>query len=140
MTASWIDNARDDLYLDEGSRSKPYKDTRGFLTIGVGHNLSAAGLCPAAIRAQFDFDFAGVVEDLNRRIPWWVDQPEVVKRVLVNLTFNMGIQKVLGFHQMLLAMQLGDYPLAASHLLQSAYASQVPNRAKRLAALLASVI
>ena len=129
-----------DLRRDEGVRSKPYRDTEGFLTIGVGHNLDAEGLCPDAIQAQLAYDIRTKgLEPLDRYLPWWKDHPIAVQRVLINLMFNMGPKTLLGFHNTLAFIKKGDYSRAASHLLQSKYADQVGARAERLASLLREV-
>ena len=126
-----------DLRRDEGVRSKPYRDTEGFLTIGVGHNLDVEGLCPEAIDAQLRYDIrTKAIEPLERYLPWYRECPDPVKRVLINLMFNMGPKTLLGFHNTLAFIKKGDYSRAASHLLQSKYARQVGDRAERLAALL----
>lgn len=36
---------------DEGMRTTPYKDTRGIMTVGVGHNLEASGSRDTFVRA-----------------------------------------------------------------------------------------
>jgi lysozyme len=127
-----------DLKRDEGRRDKPYTDSRGFLTIGFGHNLTAEGLCEAALTAQLDFDIQTAVTALNTHLPWWSAQPEPVQRVLVNLTFNLGILGLLKFTHTLTFMQDGNYPVAAQGLLDSVWAKQVGARAQRLADLLAT--
>jgi lysozyme len=139
MTTSLIADVTADLYRDEGVRSKVYKDSRGILTIGVGHNLAARGLCDAAIRAQFDFDLQECMDDLDRKLPWWRDEPDDVKRVLINMGFNLGIQSLLKFSHMLLAIRSKRYPEASKFLLDShPYVDQVKERATRLAALLSN--
>lgn len=37
------DDIKQMVMQDEGLRTKPYKDTKGFLTVGIGHNLQASG-------------------------------------------------------------------------------------------------
>src|SRR3954464_9663542 len=99
ISTSTLSNVKSDLMRDEGYRDRPYKDSRGFLTIGVGHNLDADGLCPSAILAQLDWDIdTKALEPLTKYLPWWTDQPEEVQRVLINMCFNLGIHSLLGFH------------------------------------------
>lgn len=126
-----------DLRRDEGVRSKPYRDTEGYLTIGVGHNLDAEGLCPAAINAQLAFDIrTKALDPLDKHLPWWRQKPEGVQRALINLMFNMGPGTLLQFVHTLSSIEKGDYPKAAAQLLQSKYAKQVGARAERVAAWL----
>lgn len=130
-----------DLIRDEGWRDHPYKDSRGILTIGVGHNLVAEGLCKEAILAQLQYDVRTKAEaPLDARLPWWRDQPPVVQRVLLNLMFNLGPSTLASFTTTLGHIKAGRYDQAADALLDSLYARQVGARANRLAKLLQSVI
>jgi lysozyme len=127
-----------DLKLDEGRRDKPYMDTTGHLTIGYGHNLDAKGLCEAALVAQLHFDMDEAIADLDRVIPSWRTHPEPVQRALVNLTFNLGISKLVRFDMTLRLIAQRKYVQAATNLMKTLYAKQVPNRARKVAALIKS--
>jgi lysozyme len=129
-----------DLIRDEGVRAKPYKDTEGFLTIGVGHNLDAAGLCSEAILAQLRYDIRQHEAELDRKLPWWRKHPEPVQRVLLNMAFNLGVPGLLKFKETLGLIESKNYTAAADRLLTLKYAKQVKGRAVRLADLLRSVI
>lgn len=129
-----------DLRRDEGVRDKPYKDSRGFLTIGVGHNLDAEGLCQEAIDAQLIYDINKKLRELDQKIPWWRDHPEDVQRVIVNLAFNLGVPGLLKWPLFLLQIKTKLYKKAASNIRANRiYVSQVGQRAERLALLLEKV-
>lgn len=130
-----------DLIRDEGWRDQPYKDTRGHLTIGVGHNLDTEGLCKEAILAQLSHDLrTKALDPLDANLKWWRDQPAQVQRVLINMAFNLGVGSLLKFKRLLGALQARDYQAAANHLRDShPYVDQVGKRAERLAKLLESV-
>lgn len=133
---------RADLIRDEGYRERLYKDSRGILTIGVGHNLEASGLCRTAIFAQLDHDIQEkAVAPLDRTLPWWRNTPEVVQQVLIELCFNLGIAGLLKFKRTLAYVQELRYTEAAHELEHSQpWAAQVGKRANRLADLLRSVV
>lgn len=127
---------RADLIRDEGRRSHPYRCTAGKLTIGIGHNLDDAGISAAAIDLLYAEDEAACVADLDRALPWWRGLSEARQRALLNMRFNLGLSRMLGFKQMLAALQQGDYQAAAAQALDSAWAKQVGDRARRIAALI----
>jgi lysozyme len=131
-----------ELTRDEGKRSKPYRDSLGFLTIGIGHNLDAEGLCEEAIAAQFRYDLdKKVFTPLDARLPWWRELPEPVQRVIANLTFNLGIVGLLKWRIFLAQLKNGRYANAAANLRSNRiYTRQVGERAERLARLLDSVV
>lgn len=120
---------------DEGKRRRPYRDTRGFWTIGIGHNLDAEGLCDAAIEAQLAYDLQVKCFDaLDTRLPWWREHPASVQRTLVNLCFNLGIAGLLKWPRTLALIQGGYYDRAAEAIRSNkVYVNQVGPRAERLA-------
>lgn len=130
-----------ELERDEGIRAAPYVDTTGHRTIGVGHNLNArplpdgwtTPLDDGQIRALLLADLDMVYDDLDRMLPWWRDLNDVRQRVLANMTFNLGMPKLLGFRNTLIAMRQGRYADAAAGMLGSLWAEQVGARAVRLA-------
>ena len=64
--------------------------------------------------------------------PWINSLDDVRYGALVNLNFNLGIDKLLEFKLMLAALQQGNYSEAAKQLLNSTYATEVGPRAQRL--------
>lgn len=68
-----LERLKQDLVRDEGKRLKPYKDTVGKLTIGVGRNLDDVGISESEAMALLDSDIAAVFAELDRHVPWWRD-------------------------------------------------------------------
>lgn len=126
----------DDLTRDEGLRLKPYRDTVGKLTIGIGRNLDDVGITidEAVVLLHGDIDRA--VVDLDRALPWWRALDEPSARALANMAFNLGLPRLLGFRRMLAALERGDHASAAAEALNSQWADQVGSRAHRIAALI----
>ena len=60
----------------------------------------------------------------------------VRQRVLLDMAFNLGLGGLLGFKQTLAAIRGGEYERAASMMLQSRWATQVGERAKRLSRMM----
>lgn len=71
--------------------------------------------------------------ELTTALPWWRTLNDPRQDVLANMTYNMGLTHLLGFHAALAAMQREDWPLAAAEMLDSAWSAQVGHRAVRLA-------
>lgn len=125
-----------DLVRDEGLKAKPYVDTVGKVTIGIGYNLTDRGLPLDIIETLFDRCVVEVESDLDRALPWWRQEDDVRQRVLVNLAYNMGISRLLAFHDTLAAWKACDYPGAADRLMASRWYRQVGHRGPRLVAML----
>ncbi len=128
---------RRELERDEGLRLKPYRCTAGHLTIGIGHNLDANGIPPVVVDALYEYDVSMVERDLDHALPWWRGLSDARQRALVNMCFNMGIGRLMGFRKMLTALRAGDWNEAAQEALDSAWAHQVGPRAGRIAKMLA---
>jgi lysozyme len=121
------------LVLDEGLRLKPYKDTMGLTTIGVGRNLDGIGISKDEAMDMLANDIDRVVTQLDNLFPWWKQMSDKRMQVLANLCFNIGVTKLAQFKNTLAAMQAGRYSDAADGMLSSLWANQVGARAQRLA-------
>lgn len=128
----------EDLIRDEGLRLKPYTDSVGKLTIGVGRNLDDVGISEEEARAMLNADIDRAESQLRRTFGWFLSAPEPVQRGLTNMAFNMGITRLTQFGRMLSALASKDYDLAASEALKSKWATQVGARAVRIAELFES--
>lgn len=122
---------------DEGVRSCVYKDSEGYLTIGIGRLVDkrkkGAGLRPDEITYLFNNDVDDRIDQLTRRLPWFQDLDDARKGVLLNMSFQMGVEGLLGFERTLSLVRDGKYDLAAHAMSQSKWAKQTPERAERMA-------
>jgi len=121
------------LVRDEGLRLKPYRDTVGKLTIGVGRNLDDVGISEGEAIAMLENDIDRAEGGLDRNLPWWRGLDAVRQEVLVNMTFNLGINGLLGFKNTLASIKAGLWKNAARGMLASKWCRQVGARAERLA-------
>lgn len=140
MSEALSDDARliADLKRDEGCRLSAYEDTRGIWTIGYGHAHVQKGTVwtPAQCDTALAEDVAATLAKLDARIPWWRTLNPARQDVLANMAFNMGIDGLLTFRDMLNAIRRLDYACAANAMLASKWAAQVGARARRLAEMM----
>jgi lysozyme len=128
-----MDALRASLLLHEGLRLKPYTDTVGKLSIGIGRNLDDVGISEKEAYAMLEADIAKCVQELHRAIPNWQKHNSARQNVLVELVFNLGMPRLQGFKKFLAALDAQNYPLAAAELMNSKWATQVGKRAETLA-------
>lgn len=121
-----------ELKRDEGVRLRPYFDTVGKTTIGVGRNLADGGISQSECELLLQNDIARTIRWLDRNLPWWRALNAVRQRVLIHMAFNLG-GNLLTFINTLAAIQHSDYEAAANEMLASKWATQVGQRALRLA-------
>lgn len=126
------------LRRDEGERLKPYQDSEGIWTAGVGHNLEAHGqniptvISPEQSEKWLKEDVATAEKNLVAHCEWVASLDTPRYFALVNMCFNLGIGRLLGFHHFLATMQDHDWQKAHDEMLNSKWAGQVGPRAKRL--------
>lgn len=124
------------LIDDEGVRLKPYRDTVGKLTIGIGRNLDDRGISMSEATAMCENDITAVCNELDRTYPWWKQMSEARQLVFANMCFNMGLARFSDFKKMLARAKEGRYNEAAEEMLDSKWAKQVGMRAARLAMMM----
>jgi lysozyme len=120
------------LRIDEGKRPKPYLDTAGFTTIGIGRNLSDHGLSEDEIEYLFGNDLRTAYWECANQIPCFVALDDDRQGVLLNMMFNMGWPRLSKFVLFLQALEAGDWAMAADQMINSSWYGQVGARAVRL--------
>ncbi len=137
-----INKLREELEFDEGCVYEIYNDHLGYPTFGIGHLVLESDpehgepvgttVCKERVVACFENDIANVFQDLDRNLPWWRKQSGDLQRVLANMSFNLGITRLLKFQKFLGALESKDYQTAAKEMMNSRWATQVGPRADRL--------
>jgi lysozyme len=129
------------LILAEGRVEYAYPDSRGFLTIGIGHLVDkrkGGGLPGPIIDALYAYDVTAKFNELDAAFPWWKDLDDARQRVMAELVFNMGARGLSEFTKFLAAMQSGDWVTAGAELKDSRAYGQEPRRFDALIATLES--
>ena len=124
---------------DEGMKLKPYNDTRGILTVGIGHNLEASGskatfgrafgeqgaklhrhassggsLTHQQVTALFDADYEHHLQRTIKLIPNLHTHPPQVQAALVSGTYRGHIGDSPTFRK---HFNAGDYTAASNEFL-----------------------
>jgi lysozyme len=125
------------LLQHEGLRLKPYTDTTGNLTIGIGRNLTGKGISEREAICLVNNDVDDAITDCAS-FPWFPQLDAARQIALLDMYFNLGPTRFRGFRQMLAAVEQGDFVKASQQMLQSKWATQVGQRARDLARLMAT--
>lgn len=126
---------KEELILDEGEVLHMYPDSLGYATIGVGRLIDkrkGGGITHEESMYLLDNDITKKTAQVLDAIPWIKNHPDQVQRALINMAFQMGVQGLLGFKSTLSLIQAKKYKEAADNALKSKWATQTPNRAKRV--------
>ena len=116
---------------EEGFRTKPYKDSEGVLTIGYGLNLSE-GITRAEagwiLRSRLDH----ATHCLERNWKPYYRMQQWTRDALSDMAYQLGCAGVLGFKETLSALDQGDCKGAKLKALDSEWARETPDRARRV--------
>lgn len=131
---------------EEGLFLTPYLDSKGVLTVGIGHNLKAKPIpeitTSSTISKEHAYailkqDVADVVKDVQRELSWVTSLDEVRLCVVLAMVFQLGIGGVLKFKNFLNALKVHNFSKASNEMLDSKWAKEdSPNRAKRAAQMM----
>tara|TARA_R100000306_G_scaffold62324_1_gene68612 strand:+ start:780 stop:1277 length:498 start_codon:yes stop_codon:yes gene_type:complete len=130
-----LELAQKQLRRDEGEKLHAYQDSLGYWTIGIGRLIDkrkGGGISQEESDYLFQNDYRKKLEEVRRRIPWFDSLDTARRGVLLNMAFQMGVDGLLGFKNTLAMVERGEYEQAAEGMLHSLWATQTPNRAKRL--------
>jgi len=128
---TFVEKLTEKLKYEEGCELMPYIDTLNKLTIGIGRCLDERGITMEEAEFLLKTDISIVMIELNDSFPWWSNLSEKRQLIMCDLVFNLGMPKLKKFVKFLAAMEEEQWLNAHDELLDSNYADQVPNRAKR---------
>lgn len=145
------DKLQRQLIHHEGLELKPYLDTEGVRTIGVGRNMEAnpiedeigrrldsRGITRDEAILLLNNDITKVVRQVKNNIPSYFNVSESRQHVLLDMAFNLGISGLLKFRNMLSALERRDFRRASEEMLDSRWARQVGRRAQTLSLMMRS--
>lgn len=121
------------LRIDEGVKAKPYKDTVGKLTVGVGRNLDDVGLRTDEIDYLLANDVTVAEGTARKLFPSFDRLSDARKAALLNMSFNLGESRLGAFKRFREAVEAQAWTQAAAEMMDSTWAKQVGQRAVRLA-------
>jgi len=126
----------------EGLKLKPYKDTKGKLTIGYGRNLDDVGITESEAKFMLMNDVHLIIKKLIDffGLDFWSSLPENVRVVLVSMVYNLGFDGFLGFKKFIEAIKHKNYQKAIYELQNSKRAKQLPSRTQKEVELLRGVL
>lgn len=121
------------LQAEEGFRSIPYQDTTGHWTVGFGTNLSAG--ITRHMATAWMLEILAINRVALEARPWFLAISTPAQDIIEDMTYNMGLDGMLGFGQMIAALSQTppEYAVAAVAMRNSLWMRQVPNRAGPLA-------
>lgn len=128
----------------EGVRTRPYKDSLGLWTVGVGHLIGNGKTLPPEYNREFSMQEIDALfakdyihhKQAAEKIPGYSKLNEKGKAALIDLTYNMGPAWYRKWPNFTKSISQGDTEGAAESLENSLWYRQVGRRAPRVVALM----
>ena len=137
-----MEKLRQEIEYDEGCKLGVYLCSEGHRTIGIGHLITEADteyelqigdeITPERVESLFTKDVAVACRDCAELFKNFNQLPSDVKRVIINMAFQLGRPRLAQFKKFRAAIEEKDFVTAAAEMLDSRWAKQTPNRVERL--------
>lgn len=130
------------LEREEGRVAYAYKDSLGYLTIGVGRLIDKAKGGKLSDE-EIDHLLANDIRSKMHAIEGWpawaaVKDDPARATALLSMAFQLGVEGLAGFKNSLQLIADRQWQQAAANLMQSKWAKQTPNRARRVTQMIAT--
>ena len=120
--------------FEEGFRTKRYICSKGHPTIGIGHKLLKSERFVTITKEQalelFQKDIT-IARKAANKYSWFKDLNEPRQAIILSMIFQLGAKGFADFKQTIRYIEIGQFNAAANEMLDSAWAKQTPNRARR---------
>ena len=127
------------IKLSEGFRDRVYKDSLGIDTIGYGFAIKDLVLdediSEMILRRKLD----SLIDRVDKKFPFLKDMPVEINDVIYEMCYQMGVSGVSKFKKTLLYLENKEFRMASKEMLDSRWARQTPNRAKRLSDIIGAL-
>lgn len=121
---------------EEDTKLRMYKCSMDRWTIGTGHNIQDNGISQAVSDLMLQEDLEVAVSDASSLISNFNALSYNRREALVDMAFQMGKSRLSGFKNMMQAIEMEAFDVAAIEMLDSRYAEQTSGRANRNANLM----
>ena len=137
-----IDTIKEDLVKHEGYVAEIYLCSENYPTFGIGHMVTdddmehtwpvGTPVTDERILQVFHDDCNAACTDASALFLNFSSHPDDVQRVLVNMAFNLGRNRLGKFKNMITAVNEGNYSKAADEMVDSKWYRQVKRRGEEL--------
>lgn len=137
-----IEIVKEDLIRHEGYVAEIYLDSENLPTFGIGHLVTEEDMeyswpvgtpvTDERILDVFHKDCDVAYTDACALVLNFAGQAPDAQRVLVNMAFNLGRNRLSKFKNMLRYVNEGNYLMAANEMINSKWYNQVGRRSKEL--------
>ena len=131
----------ENIKAHEGFSARIYKDSVGKATVGYGFLVSALSpdelklnggkaepMSKEVVEKILNLKVAKLQKRVFQCLPWLQSKPQNLQDTLIEMAYQLGLARLMGFHHTLSCIEAGDYAQAARNLRASLLYRQTPRR------------
>ena len=109
-----------------------YKDSLGIDTIGYGFAIKDLELDSDICEMILERKVKNLKDRVEIKFDWYKYMPQEIKDIVVEMCYQMGVYGFSRFKKTIAFLQNKEWEKASVEMLDSRWAQQTPNRAKKM--------
>ena len=131
-------NLIENIKESEGFVEHVYDDSLGIPTIGYGFAIKDLILDKDIATEILSRKISRLINRVDEKFDWFNEANDEIKEVVVEMCYQLGVGGFSRFKKTISYFKSKDYKTASVEMLDSKWAKQTPNRAKKLSDVVAS--
>ena len=131
-------NLIENIKESEGFVSHVYNDSLGIPTIGYGFAIKDLILDEDIAEEILLRKVKNLAQRVQNKFDWFNTAPDVIKEVVIEMCYQLGLGGFSKFKKTISYLEKENYLEASKEMLDSKWAKQTPNRAKKLSKIVES--
>ena len=123
----------------EGFKSKVYKCTEGYDTIGYGFAIKDLELTEDIAELILMRKLSELQIRVSNTFDWYMDSRKKVQDVVINMCYQLGILGFSKFKKTIYYLETEQFEEAADEMLDSLWHKQTPSRSQELSDIIRSL-
>jgi len=130
---------RESIKENEGYVGIVYKDSLGIDTIGYGFAIKDLELDKDICDIILERKIKELEDRVKLKFGWYPFMPKVIQDVVMEMCYQLGVTGFSKFVKTITYLKDKDFKNASIEMLDSKWAKQTPNRAKKMSEIVGSV-
>ena len=131
-------NLIENIKESEGFVEHVYNDSLGIPTIGYGFAIKDLILDEDIASEILIRKVKNLAQRVQNKFDWFNTEPDVIKKVVIEMCYQLGLGGFSKFKKTISYLEKKNYLEASKEMLDSKWAKQTPNRAKKLSKIVES--
>tara|TARA_X000001382_G_C3142263_1_gene169956 strand:- start:375 stop:779 length:405 start_codon:yes stop_codon:yes gene_type:complete len=131
---------KESIKQNEGYVGIVYKDSLGIDTIGYGFAIKDLELDRDICDLILERKLKELEDSIKLKFGWYPFMPKVIQDVVMEMCYQLGVTGFSKFVKTITYLKDKDFKNASIEMLDSKWAKQTPNRAKKMSEIVGSIV